>query len=299
MIDSIDPIPPQNIYRVDPTRPADVPFYEALVPAGFPSPAETYVERRLNLHDLCVRYPDATFVRVAGESMIGAHILPGSILVVDAAQRNCQSANDRLQKKQKLKDLASQVEQNKAQSAKEKERVVSPPKADNADWQAADRRCQAQQGCYKRNEQALEVNMGETRELTRPGNNYWRGWAIGIFLGLILVSIWYKVYRLFNWKVDLTFGLISAGGVVLSGWEGAKKGREIDNDQRTPAQEEALEDELEALQQERATLKNERKQVKARLNELEVARDELDPFAADLPPTTSADEEPLPTTDPV
>ena len=87
MIESIDPIPPQNIYRVDPSRPADVPFYEALVPAGFPSPAETYVERRLNLHDLCVRYPDATyFVRVAGESMIEAHILPGSILVVDSAQ---------------------------------------------------------------------------------------------------------------------------------------------------------------------------------------------------------------------
>lgn len=87
MIESIDPIPPENIYLADPSRRKGIPYYDALVQAGFPSPAETYVERRLNLQDLCVRYPDATyFVRVAGESMIEAHILPGSILVVDSAK---------------------------------------------------------------------------------------------------------------------------------------------------------------------------------------------------------------------
>jgi DNA polymerase V len=55
------------------------------VQAGFPSPAENYIRERLNLHDLCVQHPDASyFVEVAGESMNGDRIYPGSILVVDA-----------------------------------------------------------------------------------------------------------------------------------------------------------------------------------------------------------------------
>jgi len=63
------------------------------VAAGFPSPADDYLESPLNLHELLVRHPAATFfVRVAGESMAGAGILPGDILVVDrsaAARDGC------------------------------------------------------------------------------------------------------------------------------------------------------------------------------------------------------------------
>ena len=64
-----------------------MPFFESTVPAGFPSPADDYLDRELDLNDLIVRHPAATFfVRVAGESMIGAGIHSGDILVVDRAE---------------------------------------------------------------------------------------------------------------------------------------------------------------------------------------------------------------------
>ncbi|MBD2752638.1 S24 family peptidase [Spirosoma validum] len=85
MIDTIDPIPPENIFRVDPSRRALIPFWEIPVSAGFTSPAENYIQERLNLQDLCVLHPDCThFVKATGESMTGDYIYPGSILVVDS-----------------------------------------------------------------------------------------------------------------------------------------------------------------------------------------------------------------------
>lgn len=63
---------------------ASCPLYLDPVPAGFPSPAQDYVERRLDLHDHCVKRPASTFfVRAAGDSMIDAGIYPGDLLVVD------------------------------------------------------------------------------------------------------------------------------------------------------------------------------------------------------------------------
>ena len=51
---------------------------------GFPSPAEQYIDSPLDLNDLLVKTPAATyFVRSAGDSMTGAGIFPGDILVVD------------------------------------------------------------------------------------------------------------------------------------------------------------------------------------------------------------------------
>ena len=56
------------------------------VRAGFPSPAEDYIEGRLDLNRHLIKHPAATFfVRVAGDSMIDAGIHPGDILVVDRA----------------------------------------------------------------------------------------------------------------------------------------------------------------------------------------------------------------------
>lgn len=52
--------------------------------AGFPSPAEDYVEGKLDLNTHLIRRPAATFlVRAVGESMTGAGIYPGDILIVD------------------------------------------------------------------------------------------------------------------------------------------------------------------------------------------------------------------------
>ena len=61
-----------------------IPLFMECVSAGFPSPAQDYIEQTLDLNDLCIKRPAATFfVRVEGNSMIDAGIYPDDILVVD------------------------------------------------------------------------------------------------------------------------------------------------------------------------------------------------------------------------
>ncbi len=63
-----------------------VPLLESAVSAGFPSMAEDYVDRALDLNELLIQHPAATFfVRVSGDSMIGAGIFEDDILIVDKA----------------------------------------------------------------------------------------------------------------------------------------------------------------------------------------------------------------------
>lgn len=63
--------------------PIALPCFES-VQAGFPSPAEDYEDCRLDLNEFMVRNPAATFLlRVAGESMTGAGIFDGDLLIVD------------------------------------------------------------------------------------------------------------------------------------------------------------------------------------------------------------------------
>ena len=61
------------------------PFvFDEGVSAGFPSPAEGYAERPLDLNELLIKNPPATFfVRVSGDSMMGAGVFPGDLMVVD------------------------------------------------------------------------------------------------------------------------------------------------------------------------------------------------------------------------
>ena len=55
--------------------------------AGFPSPAEDYIERSLDLHDHLVKDKATTFfLRATGDSMQGAGIYEGDLLVVDRGQ---------------------------------------------------------------------------------------------------------------------------------------------------------------------------------------------------------------------
>jgi len=62
----------------------NIPLFTGKVAAGFPSPADDYIEKTLDLNDLLVKKPAATFfVRAEGESMLGAGIHPNDILVVD------------------------------------------------------------------------------------------------------------------------------------------------------------------------------------------------------------------------
>jgi len=61
-----------------------LPLYATHISAGFPSPAEDFIEQKLDLNHYLIRNPSATFlVKVNGESMTNAGILNGDILVVD------------------------------------------------------------------------------------------------------------------------------------------------------------------------------------------------------------------------
>src|SRR2546427_6301652 len=54
------------------------------VSAGFPSPADDYLDGSLDLNQHLIKHPTATFfVRVAGESMREAGIHSGDVLIVD------------------------------------------------------------------------------------------------------------------------------------------------------------------------------------------------------------------------
>lgn len=61
-----------------------LPIANSTVAAGFPSPAAGYEETDLDINDILVTNPKATFyVRVKGNSMVDANIKDGDILVVD------------------------------------------------------------------------------------------------------------------------------------------------------------------------------------------------------------------------
>lgn len=72
--------------RSSPTRQRR-PLFASRVPAGFPSPADDHLEDSLDLNEHLVQHPAATFfVRVQGDSMTGAGIENGDLLVVDRAR---------------------------------------------------------------------------------------------------------------------------------------------------------------------------------------------------------------------
>lgn len=65
-------------------QPIRLPLFSHKVAAGFPSPADDYIEGRLSLDEHLVHHKEATFfVRAKGNSMVGAGIFDGNLLVVD------------------------------------------------------------------------------------------------------------------------------------------------------------------------------------------------------------------------
>ncbi|NJB68833.1 DNA polymerase V [Desulfobaculum xiamenense] len=63
-----------------------LPLHLEAVAAGFPSPANDFIERTIDLNEHLVRHPAATFfVRVHGDSMIDARLQDGDVIVVDRA----------------------------------------------------------------------------------------------------------------------------------------------------------------------------------------------------------------------
>jgi DNA polymerase V len=61
-----------------------IPYFLHTVRVGWPSPADDYIERPIDLNEYLIKNIAATyFVRVSGDSMINAHIGDGAILIVD------------------------------------------------------------------------------------------------------------------------------------------------------------------------------------------------------------------------
>ena len=86
------PLPPAPLHVIEILRGANetaampLPLFASRVPAGFPSPADDYVDQRLDLNTHLVEHPAATFfTRVSGHSMRGAGIHDGDLLIVDRA----------------------------------------------------------------------------------------------------------------------------------------------------------------------------------------------------------------------
>jgi DNA polymerase V len=72
------------IYALDQQTKVVRPLFSCGVSAGFPSPADDYIDRNLDLNELLIVNPAATFfVRAAGDSMTGAGINHNDILIVD------------------------------------------------------------------------------------------------------------------------------------------------------------------------------------------------------------------------
>jgi DNA polymerase V len=73
-------------YSPDLTTKVEINFAGFSVPAGFPSPAEEYLEPKLDLNQFLIKHPSATFfVKVQGNSMVNAGIHNEDILIVDRA----------------------------------------------------------------------------------------------------------------------------------------------------------------------------------------------------------------------
>ena len=72
------------VYAPDLSTRYALPIFLGRLPAGFPSPADDYLEGKLDLNRHLIKHPAATFfVRVTGDSMIRAGIHSGDLLVVD------------------------------------------------------------------------------------------------------------------------------------------------------------------------------------------------------------------------
>ena len=73
-----------ELYTSDTSTTLNMPYFENGVSAGFPSPAEDHMHSKIDLNNLLIENPSATYyVRVNGDSMLGVGILSGDLLIVD------------------------------------------------------------------------------------------------------------------------------------------------------------------------------------------------------------------------
>ncbi len=73
-----------DIFNSDVSTHAPLPYANEGIQAGFPSPAQDYINETIDLNRELIKHPAATFFgRVSGDSMIEEGIEEGDILVID------------------------------------------------------------------------------------------------------------------------------------------------------------------------------------------------------------------------
>lgn len=73
-----------DIFKADTSLHIDLLYADGGVRAGFPSPAQDYTDKLLDLNKELIQHPSATFLaKVVGTSMINAGIDEGDILIID------------------------------------------------------------------------------------------------------------------------------------------------------------------------------------------------------------------------
>ena len=74
----------QDIYKSEQLKHQKIPVLSIRLSAGFPSPGDDYIENKLDLNEFLIKNPSATyFVKAEGNSMAGAGINSGDMLIVD------------------------------------------------------------------------------------------------------------------------------------------------------------------------------------------------------------------------
>lgn len=86
--------PTLEFYTPDYSTSAEIPLVDGGLRAGFPSPAEDFLEVKIDFNKEYIKNKDATFyARVKGNSMKNAGIFDGDVLVID---RSLEPQNDKI-----------------------------------------------------------------------------------------------------------------------------------------------------------------------------------------------------------
>ncbi|NDV17270.1 translesion error-prone DNA polymerase V autoproteolytic subunit [Muricauda sp. TY007] len=73
-----------TFFTPDESKDVNIPISKNTISAGFPSPADDFKEKRISLDKTLIKNKEATFyARVSGESMIGAGLDDGDLLIID------------------------------------------------------------------------------------------------------------------------------------------------------------------------------------------------------------------------
>jgi len=76
-----------KLYLFSPGQPVKLPLFGTHFPAGFPSPADDYIEQLIDFNDFIKHSAATYFIRATGESMTDGGILSADLLIVDRAEK--------------------------------------------------------------------------------------------------------------------------------------------------------------------------------------------------------------------